>query len=129
MKKKTFSNGLVVKHRRSAIFFENEAGKSEQESEFTYAFTPEEQRVFVEYLQQAANESWENAQPKEAYSIGSDYWDYYDRRYDNNGYLSIIDAGIAISAPHLSKDTLYQFNKAKIQSFLYDLERKFNLIT
>ncbi|PAF27290.1 hypothetical protein CHH61_03955 [Shouchella clausii] len=123
VKSKTFSNGLVAKHRRSAIIFENADGKSEKESDITYQFTTDEWIEFIDYLKRAANEAWTTITPKEAYSMGSDYNEYYDRRYDNNGYLSIGDSEIDIKAPNLSKDTLYQFNKAKIQSFLFDLEK------
>ncbi|MCC2248943.1 hypothetical protein JUJ52_03090 [Virgibacillus sp. AGTR] len=124
MKTKIFSNGLVVKYRRSAIILENSSGKTERDSNFEYAFTADELKDFLAYITKVANEAWTNITPKEAYSMDSDYDEYYDRRYDNNGYLSITDSGIVIEAPHLSKDTLYQFNKAKIQSFLYDLEKK-----
>lgn len=129
MKSKVFSNGLVVKHRRSAIILENESGKSETESRFSYSFAHGEWVEFMDYLRVAANEAWSTITPKEAHSMGSDYDEYYDRRYDNNGYLSLTDTGINIHAPHLSMDTLYQFNKPKIQSFLYDLEKKRTVIT
>jgi hypothetical protein len=129
VKSKTFSNGLVVKHRRSAIILENENGKPEAESRFFFSFTNKEWVEFIDHLNAAAGEAWSTTIPKEAHSMGSDYDEYYDRRYDNNGYLSLTDTGISIKAPHLSRDTLYQFNKAKIQSFLYDLEIKRNAIT
>lgn len=123
VKSKTFSNGLVVKHRRSAIIFENADGKSEKESDFTYQFTTDEWIEFIDYLKRAANEAWTTITPKEAYSMGSEYDAYYDRRYGSNGYLSIRNTSLNIQAPNLSKDTLYQFNKAKIQSFLFNLEK------
>lgn len=122
MKEKLFSNGLIVKHRKSAIIFENEGGKKEKEERFSYHFTDEEFKEFLSYMKQAANESWTNIIPKEANSMASDYDEYYDRRYDANGYLSILDFGVKIRAPYWSTDTLYQFNKPKIQSFIYDLE-------
>ena len=126
VKEKVFSNGLVVKHRRSAIIFENANGKNEKQVDFKYAFTDEELQEFVDYLTEIANEAWNNVKPKEATTIGADYWEYYDRKCDNNGYLRIQKSGIWIEAPHLSKDTLYQFNKAKIESFIYDLQEKVN---
>lgn len=129
MKSKEFANGLVVKHRRSAIILEHKDGKTETESRFFFSFTNGELNEFIEHLHVAAGEAWSTIAPKEAHSMGSDYDEYYDRRYDNNGYLSLTNAGITITAPHLSRDTLYQFNKAKIQSFLYDLEKMQNTIT
>lgn len=124
MKSREFSNGLLVKHRKSAIIFENAKGKKEKEESFTYSFTDEEFNDFVSYIEKVANESWTKIVPKEANSCGSDYYEYYDRRYDDNGYLSIKGKVIDITAPYFSVDTLYQFNKPKIQSFIYDLRKE-----
>lgn len=126
MKTKIFPNGLVVKHRKSAIIFEHEVGKNQKQDAFNYPFDPIAFKSFVDYLETIANEAWTNIVPKEATSAGSDYWEYYDRKYDNNGYLYIKDGGIQITAPYDSLDTLYQFNKPKIQSFLYDCRKKLN---
>ncbi len=123
MKIREFDNGLVVKHRKSAIIFENADGKKEREERFNYVFTKQEYKEFVSYIKTIANEAWTNIIPKEAHSTGSDYDEYYDRRYDDNGNLSIQDNGLLIFAPYWSVDTLYQFNKPKIQSFIYDLEK------
>ena len=126
MKTKIFENGLVVKHRKSAIIFENANGKKEREKDFPYEFTEVGFKDFADYIEEIANESWTNIVPKEADSMGADYDEYYDRRYDANGYLSIGENGISITAPYWSVDTLYQFNKPKIQSFIYDLRKKVN---
>lgn len=124
MKTRTFDNGLVVKHRKSAIIFENAICKKEKEEKFSYEFTDEGFKEFALYIEKIANESWSNIVPKEADSLGSDYAEYYDRKYDANGGLYIQDNGILIIAPYWSVDTLYQFNKPKIQSFIYDLRKK-----
>lgn len=124
MKTKVFNNGLIVKHRKSAIIFENVEGKKEKENRFFFKFTDDEFKEFASYIETIANESWVNVVPKEADSLASDYDEYYDRRYDDNGYLAIKDNSIAITAPYWSVDTLYQFNKPKIQSFIYDLKKK-----
>lgn len=124
MKAKVFDNGLVVKHRKSAIIFENVKGKNEKEELFIYTFTDEGFKDFSSYIEDVANEAWSNIVPKEANSLASDYDEYYDRRYDANGNLSITNIGITINAPYWSVDTLYQFNKPKIQSFIYELQKK-----
>lgn len=124
MEIRTFDNGLVVKHRKSAIIFENENGKKEKEENFIYTFIEEEFKDFAMYIEKIANEAWTGVVPKEANSSGSDYAEYYDRKYDANGDLSIKSYGISIVAPYWSVDTLYQFNKPKIQSFIYDLQKK-----
>ncbi|UAT29530.1 hypothetical protein K7T73_13065 [Bacillus badius] len=126
MKTKIFDNGLVIKHRKSAIIFENASGKKEKEERFLYEFTDEEFKDFAGYIEEIANEAWSNVVPKEAHSEASDYDEYYDRKYDANGSLSISNKGILIIAPYWSVDTLYQFNKPKIQSFIYDLRKKLN---
>lgn len=124
MKTKIFSNGLVVKHRKSAILFEDRDGKQEKTSRFSYYFTTNEFRDFLDYIKQIADETWGNIVPKCATSPSSDYDEYYDRKYDDNGYLSIRENSLIVRAPYWSVDTLYQFNKPKIQSFMYDLDKK-----
>ncbi|WP_313804792.1 hypothetical protein [Cytobacillus sp.] len=124
IKTKTFENGLVIKHRKSAIIFENASGKKEKEERFSYEFSKEGFKEFATYIEEIANEAWSNIEPKEANSVGSDYDEYYDRKYDANGSLCISEKGIGIMAPYWSVDTLYQFNKPKIQSFIYDLRKK-----
>lgn len=126
MKKRIFDNGLVIKYRKSAIFFENASGKKEREERFSYDFTEEEFKEFAVYIEEIANESWSNIVPKEATDLHSDYAEYYDQKYDDNGGLSIKENGILIAAPFWSVDTLYKFNKPKIQSFIYDLRKKLN---
>lgn len=126
MKIKIFENGLVIKHRKSAIIIENADGKKEKEERFEYKFSTEGFKEFADYIKGIANEAWTNVLPKEADSLGSDYAEYYDRKYDANGDLAITNNGILIHAPYWSTDTLYQFNKAKIQSFIYDLDKKLN---
>lgn len=122
MKEKVFENGLVVKSCKSAIILENREGKKEKEESFVYEFTEKEFAEFNKYIKEVAGESWTNVIPKEANSMGEDYDEYYDRRYDDNGNLTLEDKKIRIRAPYWSVDTLYQFNKPKIQSFMYDLE-------
>lgn len=120
MKSKIFSNGLVVKHRKHAIIFENETGIQDN-YKFDFTFEPDEFKAFIQYLNDIIPDVWKNFQPKEANSLGSDYYEYYDRLLDNNGYLSIGDNNLKIEAPNLSTGRLYQFNKPKMQSFIYDL--------
>lgn len=70
--------------------------------------------------------AWKNIIPKEADSWGSDYWEYYDTKYDNNGYLDIVqNAGLKFGRPNENDDKVYQFNKAKWQSFVYDMQKAY----
>ena len=83
---------------------------------------------FVSSFKALACSVWKDLNPKEATSYGSDYWEYYDRELDNNGYLSIKNGEMEFELPayHLGNIRCYKFNKAKVQSFIYDLEKEFN---
>lgn len=85
---------------------------------------PEQFKQFVDAFKTAADEAWANFTPKNADSYGADYFEYYDRVYDNNGYLTLSPKGsIMIEAPYGSTQKIYQFNKHKAQSFVYDLDK------
>ena len=136
---------LIVKHRKSAIFFEGKADTAkpnaygERHKEYIcikelkklYHFSKEEFERFIEYCQTIANESWSSFTPKEVDSVGAEYDDYYDRDFDNNGSLSVRTGIINIEGPYtqLKSDgeiiRLIKFNKRKFESFVYDLHRLF----
>ena len=139
-------NGLIVRHRKSAVFFERETDLKIEgyvlphwedqthvvqpsESSRKYIFTQDEFKEFLVYMEQIANESWKNFAPKEAVSPGSDYWEYYDRDFDNNGYLTVGKYYINLEGPASQPKTsnpivrLYKFNKRKFESFVYDLRK------
>lgn len=87
------------------------------------AFLFDEQtfKEFVNYLQQEGNFTWKNFNPKEATSFSSDYDEYYDKEYDNNGYLSVDgNRVVTVTACWNAENRLYQFSKAKLQSFVHD---------
>lgn len=121
---KEFSNGLIVKTRRSAVIFETEVIDPKQ-YDFRFTFSEEEWKEFKEYMTLMASKAWKAVIPKEASSEASDYWEYYDKPLDNNGYLSIekMGFGIFITRPSDESNRLYQFNIRKMESFLYDLNR------
>ncbi|MBU5250532.1 hypothetical protein KQI46_00975 [Lysinibacillus capsici] len=139
-------NGLIVRHRKSAVFFERETDLTIEgyvlphwkdptpvikpsELSRKYIFTQDEFKGFVAYMEQIANEAWKNFTPKDADSMGSDYWEYYDRDFDNNGYLSVGKYYINLDGPANQPKTsnpivrLYKFNKRKYESFVYDLRK------
>ncbi|QDP99437.1 hypothetical protein FOH38_02075 [Lysinibacillus fusiformis] len=120
MKERIFGD-LIIKHRKSAIFFE--IGEGEY-YDCIFRFTEHEFKEFTSYIEEIANESWNNVTPKVADSMGTDYSEYYDKEFDNNGYLSIIENGLRIEGPYTTTGRLYKFNKAKIQSFIFDLRKK-----
>lgn len=139
-------NGLIVRHRKSAVFFERETDLSiggyvspfwkdeasviqPSELKHKYAFSQSEFKEFVAYMEQIAEKAWKSFVPKEADSMGADYWEYYDRDFDNNGYLSVGKYFVSVDGPANQPKTdnpivrLYKFNKRKFESFVYDLHK------
>lgn len=88
-------------------------------------FTKEEFKNFVEELKSKAITIWKDSfELKEITSMGNDYWEYYDRKYDNNGYLSVGKRTnsymVTIERPSEDSHRFYQLNKAKSQTFIND---------
>jgi hypothetical protein len=131
MKIKVFTsvNGLelIVKNRKSAVIFEMNQNQLNDKHEVIFAFEPKDFAHLLDYIETISNESWVHLTPKEANSLGSDYYEYYDKKLDNNGYLSIGENMLTIDRPFLESNKLYQFNKRKMESFLYDVKTR-NLI-
>lgn len=137
---------LIVKHRKSAIFFEKKAdikktnSYGERHKEYIcitelralYNFKKEEFERFVDYCIQIANDSWKNFEPKVADTFAADYDDYYDSEFDNNGRLSVRPGIISIEGPYTQLKEkgevirLIKFNKRKFESFVFDLNNKLN---
>lgn len=148
MKEILLDNGLVIQYRKNAVFFLYENNSSDEG--YTYPFwedqTPYTKREelekkfnlsetefkdFLETLNKISCSAWSNIEPKLATNLSMDYWEYYDRDFDSNGYLSIKNDGIYLEGPAQPKtknkyNRLYKFDKKKMASFLYDLERKVN---
>jgi len=139
-------NGLIVRHRKSAIFFERETDLNIEgyvlphwkdqtpviqpsESSRKYIFNQDEFKELLVYLEQIANEAWKNFTPKEADSIDADYADYYDREFDTEGSLWIGKYYISLEGPFNQPKTnnpivrLYKFNKRKFESFIFDIRK------
>lgn len=116
---------LVIKNRKSAVIFEiKEQEQSNNDYRFLFNFTKDDFNKLLKYIENIAYESWANLVPKEADSIGTDYCEYYDKDLDNNGCLTIEYNRLCIERPSLESKKLYQFNKKKMESFIYDFRRK-----
>lgn len=128
MKQRVFKNekgqDLIVKHRKSAIIFAVEEVKKDMKPDFRFYFSTQTFKEFASYIEEISNKAWAAITPKEAHSLATDYYEYYDREFDNNGYLSIVEDGLSVEGPYTTTAKLYQFNKSKIQSFIYDLRKK-----
>lgn len=144
-----FGRALIVRHRRSAVMFMRIANlenvyeqksfldpdapvnkyfeKLELHREYEFNQTGFEE--LLNYLKEIAVQIWKDFKPKEADSMGADYNEYYDREHDNNGSLYIKCGCIKIYGPHqvVTSDPcirLYQFNKRKLESFIFDYEKE-----
>lgn len=73
-------------------------------------------------LEEAANKVWKSLVLKEVDNFGNDYYEYYDRELDNNGYLDISRNQLTISRVFEGSKRVYQFNKQKMGTFLYDFK-------
>lgn len=83
-------------------------------------------KTFYEKLKELAEITWGNIEPKEATSEASDYYEYYDKELDNNGYFSFnVSKGcIQVTQVYEFNSRVYKFNKRKMQSLLFDLEEE-----
>jgi hypothetical protein len=114
---------LLVKNRKAAVIFEIVKVRVDKQYNFNFRFDPEIFKELLEHLELVANQSWDNLNPKEANSLGADYWEYYDKELDNDGSLLIKDCGLSMSRPSAESNRLYKFNKRKMESFIYDFRK------
>jgi hypothetical protein len=127
MKSKVFTSlsglELIIKNRKSAVIFKMNPNQMNNEYNVVFEFDPKDFVKLLNYIETISNESWANLTPKEANSLGADYYEYYDNELDNNGYLSIRENTLIIERPSLESNKLYQFNKRKMESFIYDFKK------
>ena len=130
MREKTFTDTkgseLIVKNRKSAVFLEikERDNASIEGFYFNYIFSEKQLIELYNYLYEAGDKSWNNFNPDNWNSRGSDYYEYYDRDLDNNGYLSLgLHGIIKAERPSLRSNRLYKFNKLKFQAFVHDLNK------
>lgn len=81
----------------------------------------------LRYLKEQATKVWKSFRPKEANSFGADYCEFYDKNTDNNGCLEVSKEALVFHSPSDETTLLYQFNKRKMESFIYDMESLFCL--
>lgn len=75
----------------------------------------------VSFLEDQSYQCWDNFKPQDVTSLGNDYSEYYDRKLKNNGYISIRKRGLEIKRPVAEENICFKFNKAKMQTFMFDL--------
>lgn len=119
MKETIFNDGhgrkLIVRVNRSNIQIH-----TEEKQILDYRFYLDSDEI-LHYLKEQAIKIWKSFRPKEADSFGADYADFYDKATDNNGYLEYRDEMLIFGSPSKETTLLYQFNKRKMESFIYDM--------
>ena len=125
MKETIFNDGhgrkLIVRVNRS-----NFQIHTEEKQILDYRFYLDSDEI-LHYLKEQAIKIWKSFRPKEADSFGADYADFYDKATDNNGYLEYRDEMLIFGSPSKETTLLFQFNKRKMESFIYDMESWFCL--
>lgn len=125
MKETIFNDGhgrkLIVRVNRSNIQIH-----TEEKQILDYRFYLDSDEI-LHYLKEQAIKIWKSFRPKEADSFGADYADFYDKATDNNGYLEYRDKMLIFGSPSKETTLLFQFNKRKMESFIYDMESWFCL--
>lgn len=101
------------------------AGVKEHDS-ILLEFKLNEFKVFTNKLKELAVIVWGNIEPKEAISEASDYYEYYDKELDNNGYFTFNASKgfIQVCQVYDNNSRIYKFNKRKMQSLLFDLDKE-----
>lgn len=120
MKERTFKDEhgrkIVVRTNRSNIQIH-----TEEKQILDYRFYLDSVEI-LHYLKEQATKVWKSFRPKEADSFGADYWEFYDKNTNNNGYLEVSKEALVFQSPSDETTLLYQFNKRKMESFIYDME-------
>lgn len=125
MKDKVFKD----EHGRQVIVRTNISNiqiRSKEKQILDYRFYLDSDEI-LRYLKEQATKVWKSFSPREADSFGADYSEFYDRKTDSNGYLDVGEEVLVFESPSKETTLLYQFNKRKMESFIYDMESWFCL--
>ncbi|MER2061459.1 MAG: hypothetical protein ABS894_00860 [Aerococcus urinaeequi] len=112
---------IVVSAGNNIIFFTDD--DDTEDRDFIFNFDSVDFKSLYVYLTNLSFMKWPGFFPKIANSSSSDYDEYYDKELDNNGYMEIRKNRLDIARPSPESTRLYVFTKAKMQSFLFDLDR------
>ena len=114
---------LIIESNKNNIIFKTDSKNVKRDYYLNVYFDKEVFEELIKYTESISNKIWNDFTPKEADSISSDYAEYYDRKYDNNGCLSIGENFFKIERPCIECPYMYKFNKRRMESFMYDLNK------
>ena len=115
---------LIIEHNKSNVTFKTDDKNIKKEYSLECYFNANTFKEIRDYLTSISCEIWKDFNPKIADSMSSDYTEYYDKKFDNNGYLSVYKGGVLlIERPSKECPYMYKFNKRRMESFIYDLSK------
>lgn len=115
---------LIIEHNKTNIVFKTDNKNIKNKYNLVLYFNKNTFKEITKCLEDISKELWTDFNPKEANSLSSDYYEYYDRKYDSNGYLSISTKNtLKIESPCEDCPYMYKFNKRRMESFIYDLKK------
>lgn len=115
---------LIIEHNKSNVTFKTDDKNIKKEYSLNCCFNENTFKEIRDYLTSISCEIWKDFNPKIANSMSSDYTEYYDKKFDSNGYLSVYEEGvISIERPSKECPYMYKFNKRRMESFMYDLNK------
>ncbi len=82
--------------------------------------------IFLKDIKDCAEVAWPGIVAKVADSYASDYYAYYDSNYDVEHELDGLHKLIEICGYELNSMACYDFNKRRMQSYLFDLMEERN---
>lgn len=113
-----------IRYRKSAVFFE--LVEDQKELDFDFKFSKDDFDDVLKTIVEAAQHAWSTLNPRDATSEGSDYWEYYDRELDNNGYFTLgRNDSLRIERPTRDHKRMYKFNKRKMETLLFDIQQHY----
>ena len=118
-----YGTNLIVEHNGTNILLKTDNKNIERNYYLKLYFSKDVFKEITKCLESISKDMWKDFNSKEADSISSDYEEYYDRKYDNNGYLTIKEGFLSIERPCETCPYMYKFNKRKMESFIYDLNK------
>lgn len=116
---------LIIEKNKKNIILKTDDKNIERDYYLNLYFNKDVFKKIIIHLETISKDMWDDFEPKVANSLSSDYEEYYDRKYDNNGYLNIKDTSLKIERPYDECPYMYKFNKRRMESFVYDLKKQF----
>jgi hypothetical protein len=110
---------LIIENKKGFIFLKTDNKNLNRYLVRVY-FEEETFKEMIQYITEISKEMWGNFSPKEAEKFSEDYTEYYDKKYDNSGYLSLSDCCLRLETPSLEAEYVYKFNKKRVESFIFD---------